>query len=106
MVVLEKARWSGGPQICPVANLPAFGSWGEAIRYLLRYSPEVHVALKWECKHCERWHFWTCGRGPSAISTVRRFNIPYNILVMYNESCSPKKRIAPRWTFKQINGWQ
>lgn len=80
MIALEAARWPGGPQICPAANLPAFREWQDAQAFLDRTTSTA--VLQWRCQQCGCWHFWTKPHAPAGEScgTARAFKIPREIV--------------------------
>lgn len=55
---LDPPRWPGGPQICIVANLPAFETEAQAIKFNSSDHP-LPVLARWQCKACEGWHYWS-----------------------------------------------
>ncbi len=59
IVTLDPPRWKGGPEICPVANLPAFNFPKQLDDFLKDNAPSAKVVKKWQCDHCKCWHAYT-----------------------------------------------
>jgi hypothetical protein len=66
---LEPPRWPGGPDICPVANLPAFLTAKDAADFRAANSPGTTVIAEWTCTSCFWIHFWSVAQGPAGASS-------------------------------------
>ena len=60
---LDPPRWPGGPQICIVANLPAFETESAGIAF--NNKSHLPVLARWQCKACGGWHHWATSRTDS-----------------------------------------
>lgn len=91
--------------LCSHTLLPAFEHWGLALRFHERNNPGGHIVLKWHCKKCHGWHYWSGGIGPSHASTERRQRRPAHVVYLHNETCDPKDRILLRWDARDLKRW-
>jgi hypothetical protein len=53
---LLPARWPKGPQICSIANLPAFESQAEMKDFHAVNAPRIQVKEEYQCFACGKWH--------------------------------------------------
>lgn len=67
--------WPNGPQICELANLPAFATKADLMKFFESQTPGVKIAQSYECVVCGHWHMDTVARAPSGESsgTGRKF---------------------------------
>lgn len=85
-MILEPARFDGGPPHCPAANLGAFTT-EKALRKFFDSLCSVPEKV-WLCRHCMRWHGYSRAKAPSGGSSgaSRKDPIPARILKMIRET--------------------
>lgn len=69
MTTLDPPRWPFGPDICPVANLPALPTEAALHEFHRRNGPRCAVLREWQCDACGHWHAATVAPDPSGATS-------------------------------------